>query len=315
MALRKSLGNRPVIYEVVPPRRDGSRFNTELEGIDDVLGESRIAAINIPELMNRVEKQDGSDPIYSPATIPPEEYAMIIRGRKEAIVNIVAPRMKKDEFLRRTHKVIHDYRISNLVVVGKERRTDRLPGPGVLEALQLLGAMRNDQVTIGGICIFDRQTVGDPDYEDGKRRDGRLSEARRTLLKAREGCDFVTSQIIFDSVPALDFLSSYQELCLATGERPLTVFISLTTVPSQSILTLLETLDVVVPSDVKRRLQSFGDMKRESVRIAAEVFGEIIAGVESREIRVPLAVQIDQIGVRNDDLSLQLLDSVYPSFV
>lgn len=312
MSLKASLRNGPVIYEIVPPRRDTSRFNTELRGVEDVLKDGRIAAINIPELVKRVEGKDG-DLYYSPVTIPPEEYALMIRERKEAVVNIVAPRMKRAEFLDRARKVVHEFGIPNLVIVGKERQADRLPGPGVLDALQMVRAEGGDRIALGGICIFDRTTSRSVDYGKGDGDDdGRLSEARRVWLKARGGCDFVTSQITFDPEPSLRFLSSYQRLCLETGEKPLTVFISLTTVPSQSILSLLDDLDVVVPARVRKRLLNSEEMGRESLRIATEVFEEIVAGVEGEDLEVPLALQIDQIGVRNDELSLRLLDNTHP---
>ena len=313
MSFKASLRNGPVIYEVVPPRRDASRFNTELRGVEGVLKDSRIAAINIPELMKRVEGKDG-DLCYSPVTIPPEEYALIVKERKEAVVNIVAPRMKRAEFLDRVRRVVHGFGIPNLVIVGKERQADGLPGPGVLDALQMVRAEGGDRVALGGICIFDRETSRSVDYGkgDGDDDDGRLSEARRVWLKARRGCDFVTSQITFDPEPALRFLSSYHRLCLETEERPLTVFVSLTTVPSQSILSLLDDLDVVVTERVRRRLLNSEDMGRESLRIATEVFEQIVAGVEENDLEVPLALQIDQIGVSNDELSLQLLDNTHP---
>lgn len=313
MSLRAALGTRPVIYEIVPPRKDTSRFNTELKGVEEVLDDRRIVAINIPELINRVERKDEGVLCYSPTTIPPEEYAMMVKERKEPIVNIVVPRMKREDFLRRARKVVHDYEIPNLILVGKERHGDRLPGPGVLEAFEMLKGEKRNHLTLGGICIFDRETLAGADY--GMREGGTLSESRRVLLKARSGCDFITSQITFDSEPALRFLSTYQRLCHKTGMKPLTVFISLATVPSTRILSLLESLDVVFPRAVQKRLRGSSDMGSESLRIETEVFEEVVEGVKREGIRVPLALQIDQVGVSNGELSLDLLDSIYPILI
>lgn len=306
MSLRSSLRDRPVIYEIVPPRKDTSRFNTELRGVEDVLADRRIAAINIPELINR--REVGGQTVYSPATIPPEEYAMMINDRKEGIVNIVAPRLEKEELLRRARRAIHEYRIPNLVLVGKERREDALPGPGALEALRLLNGEKGDHVALGGICIFNRESPGGREYGSGG---ARLSEARRVSLKAQAGCDFVTSQITFDPKPALDFLTSYQKVCEETGLNPLTVFVSLTTVPSQSILSLLKSLDVVIPVEVQKRLAATERMGEESLLIAAEVFQAIVEGAERAGLGVPLGLQVEQIGVNSDAFSLRLLDRTY----
>ena len=306
MGLKASLRNRPVIYEIVPPRRDTSRFNTELRGVEEVLTDHRITAINIPELINR--REVGGQTVYSPATIPPEEYAMMIKDHKEGIVNIVAPRLEKGDLIRRARRVLHEYKIPNLVLVGKERREDLLPGPGALEAIRLLNSEKGDGVALGGICIFDRESPSGPEYGGGS---AKLSEEERVSLKAEAGCDFVTSQITFDPKPALDFLVSYQEICEEAGLDPLTVFIGLTTVSSQSILSLLKSLDVVIPVGIQKRLTSSERMGEESVLIAAEVFEAIVEGAERSGCRVPLGLQVEQVGVNNDDLSLKLLDLTY----
>ena len=307
MTLKASLKNRPVIYEIVPPRREASKFNTELKGVEEVLGDKRILAINIPELINRREGEGGV--VYSPATIPPEEYAMLVAEYKESIVNVIAPRLRKEDFLARARKILREDRIPNLVVVGKERKDDRLPGPGVIEALGLLRDEKKEEVALGGICIFGRETESRQEYDGNGTT---LNEAARVWLKGKAGCDFVTSQITFDAESALGFLASYQELCDAKGRDPLTVFVSITTVPSPSILALLEGLDVVIPADARKALLGSADMGRESARVAAKVFRDVVAGAERLGVRVPLGLQVEQVGVNSGDLSLELLDSVYP---
>ncbi len=111
----------------------------------------------------------------------------------------------------------------------------------------------------------------------------------------------------------MDFLASYQKLCDETGTNPLTVFLSITTIPSASIMALLERLDVVIPPKVRKRLLQSDDMGRESLRIATEVFRGIVGDAERRGIKVPLGLQIEQVGVRRGDLSLRLLDGAYPT--
>ena len=309
LTLKSLLHKRPVIYEIVPPRRDASRFNTELRGVEGVFDDSRIAAINVPELINR--RSESGKVLYSPATIPPEEYALMIMEYKEPMVNVIAPRLTKEEFLGRTSRIMNDYHIPNLVVVGKESQDDFLPGPSVIDGLRLLDPLRGPDVALGGICIFDRESKEIHDYGEGV---GKLEEHERVWSKGRSGCDFVTSQVAFSSEPAVRFLSRYQEFCGQKKAKPLTVFISLATVPTPSILSLLESLDVQIPSQTKKDLLSSGNMARESVKVATEVFMEIITKVDLLGIDVPLGLQIEQIGVNNDRLSLELLDAVYPQY-
>ena len=307
MTLSDSLRSRPVLYEIVPPRRDTSRFQTELRGVEEVLHDSRISAINIPELINRKEERGRLH--YSPATIPPEDYAMMIKEYKEPIVNMIAPRLPRDEFLHRARRALHDYGIPNLVLVGKERHDDVLPGPGVLEALRLLKSERRDHITLGGICIFNRRST---ETEATGRRVSRVGEPENIWMKSEAGCEFVTSQICFDPGPAVKFLAAYQNLCEKRRVKPLTVFVSLATVPSPTILSLIESLDVVVSPRIRKRLLGSDQMGMESVKVAAEALETIMARTEEDGVQIPLALQIEQLGVNNDELSLELLDRVYP---
>jgi hypothetical protein len=308
LGLKALLESRPVIYEIVPPRRDPSRFSTEIGGVEGVLLDGRIAAINIPELVKR--RDDHGSVVYSPATIPPEEYAMMIRDYKESVVNLVAPRMEEEAFLARARKIIHEYNVPNLVVVGKERTTDRLPGPDVARALSLLSQEEVDSVALGGVCIFSRTTPS----LDERRGPSSQSEARRVWLKAQAGADFVTSQINLEAAPVIRFLRAYQAICEETGRKPVTVFVSLTTVPTRTILSLIESLDVVVPPPVKRRLLGASEMGKESVKVSHDVFAEVLSQVEKEGITVPLGLQVEQVGVNSGALTLDLLDSVYPLF-
>ena len=308
MPLKQRLRSRPIIYEIVPPRRDTSRYHSELRGVEDVLHDRRIDAVNVPELTKRHE---GKHVRYSPVTIPPEEYALMIKEYKEAVVNVIAPRLPREEFVLRGRRILRDYGIPNLVLVGKEKHGDQLPGPGVLEGLEALKPEKGPHSSFGGICIFDRRSMNTGEYGP---ENGKLTEARRVWLKARAGCDFVTSQITFDAKPALDFLESYQELCLSVDAEPVTVFVSVATVPTPGILTLVESLDVVIPPRAKAALDRGPDMGRKSVELSAGVFQDIIAGAEARGIAVPLGLQVEQVGVNSGELALELLDAVAPSF-
>lgn len=308
MPLKDTLSRRPVIYEIVPPRRDTSRFSTELKGVEGVFSEPRIAAINVPELIKRRDQEGMIE--YSPATIPPEEYAMMIKDYKESIVNIISPRLQKEAFLSRARKILNEYRIPNLVIVGKERRDDPMPGPSPTEAMRLLSGEKGATVAFGGICIFNRRASG----TDRARTDSQnIAEEMRVWLKSEAGCDFVTSQITFDSRSAIRFLRAYQKICDLKGTKPTTVFLSIATVPTQSILSLVETLDVEVPVDVKKRLLGKSDMGKESLLISSSVFTEIVSSAKDEGLNVPLGLQIEQVGVNSGELSLELLDLTYPA--
>ncbi|HEV2139138.1 MAG TPA: hypothetical protein VGR53_09880 [Nitrososphaerales archaeon] len=308
MSLKRVLKDKPVIYEIVPPRANSSRFGAELRGVEMVMHDGRINAINIPELINRRES-DGQV-TYSPATILPEEYALLVSEYKDPIVNIIAPRLTREAFQNRVHAVLGEYGLRGLVIVGKERHEDVLPGPSVVEALEIVREQRHEEVAVGGICIFNRRSKGGKDYGVTSN----LEEHRRMWVKGSRGCDFVTSQINFDASAAADCLAPYQDLCERTGVSPMTVFLSMSAVPSKSILSLLERLDVVFPPPVRKRLVQASDIAMESVKVATEVFMGMLESLERRDVEVPIGLQVEQIGVRSEELTLELLDNIHDDF-
>ncbi len=308
MSLKRVLKDKPVIYEIVPPRANSSRFGTELRGVEMVMHDRRIDAINIPELINRRGTSEKVQ--YSPATILPEEYALLVGEFKDPIVNIIAPRMTRASFQRRVLRAVEEYGIKGFVLVGKERHDDVLPGPNVLEALDLVREQKVEDVALGGICIFTRKSRGGGDYGF----ESNLEEHRRMWVKGSRGCDFATSQINFDASAAADCLTSYQDLCERTDVNPMTTFLSISAVPTQSILSLLERLDVFFPPKVKKRMLQASDIAKESVQVATEVFMEIMETLERRHVEIPIGLQVEQIGVTSEQLTLELLENVYTEF-
>lgn len=316
MPFREMLSSRPVLYEVVPPKLGSpdSEIQRRIELLEGVLHDRRIDAINIPELMERREA-DGLVS-YIPTTITPEEYAALIGGSKEKVVNMVAPRLAPEQFTRRVSNLA-SYGIRDLVVVGKARKSDNLPGRGVIEALDQVTLMNDGRsgkktdILLGGICIFDRNRKTNHGYVTTSEE---LNEHERVAIKARHGCRFVTSQISFDSKPPLEFLAKYAALCQRTKERPVTVFISLSTIKTPGILSLLtEKLEVRVPDAVKKRLQEDPDrMGRTSIDASTEFFSEMVESIKTGKIGIPIGLHIEQVGVGSADLSLELLDRTYP---
>ncbi|HEV2225548.1 MAG TPA: hypothetical protein VGR56_01940, partial [Nitrososphaerales archaeon] len=179
-----------------------------------------------------------------------------------------------------------------------------------VEALDIVREQEYDDIALGGICIFTRKSRGGAEYGYGSN----LEEHRRMWAKGSRGCDFVTSQIVFDSSAAADCLASYQDLCERTGQIPMTVFLSISAVSTKSILSLLELLDVVFPPAVRRRLTQASDIARESLKVSGDVFRGVLESLERMRVEIPIGLQVEQIGVRSEQLTLELLDSVHDDF-
>jgi hypothetical protein len=64
------------------------------------LRDKRIYAINIPELVERTV--DGGKISYKDYAMKPDDYARLLkRYTTELIINVIAPRLRKEDFLER----------------------------------------------------------------------------------------------------------------------------------------------------------------------------------------------------------------------
>ncbi|HLC59709.1 MAG TPA: hypothetical protein VJH34_04255 [archaeon] len=314
MSLEKKLYNHPILYEVVPPKLDLSLsdFRNKLNLLKSVLDECKIDAFNVPEIIDR--REIGGRVLYEQSRLAPEEYASLIALQdREVIVNIVAPRLPKDIFIRRVENIVNSG-IYNIVVVGKEKNIDNFPGPNVVEALDIISSMNksSEKIVPGGITMFQRNYKENHGYAVN----GSLNEYQRIAIKAKHGCRFVTSQIIFDSKDASDFFSKYKDYHIATSEDPITVFISLSTIASEKVLDLMGYLGVYISDDFRKELKAnYSKMGELSVEHSVKVLGEIIDSMREKGSHkyIPIGLQIEQVGSngKSTDLSLELLDRTY----
>lgn len=275
-----------------------------------VLSDRRIDAINIPDLIERSVNRGKVN--YNDYAMKPEQYADLLkRYGKEIIINAISPRMHKEEFVDRI-LTAYENGIKNYIVVGKERSTDVLPGYSVPDAIKRLSRELNgfDDTSIGGICIFHREHRGAAEYNPHRKY---LDEYERVSIKARNGCKFVTSQIVYDAPTAIRFLERYNTYCGSKNEKPLTVLISLAPISSPTLLNLLiEKLDVYIPKNaVKDLLKDPDRIGEKSIEISKSILYKIVSYVRENGINVPLGLQIEQIGLKNYGLALKLLDKTY----
>ncbi|HMF33150.1 MAG TPA: hypothetical protein VKK79_17120 [Candidatus Lokiarchaeia archaeon] len=313
--LVNKLRDRPIIYEVVPPRLDISpeSCNSTLKMLQTVLDEPRIDAFNVPEIIERKEFE--GTVTYNQLRVNAEDYASLIQSKdKEAIVNVIAPRMQRENFSERVSNIL-DNGIHNVVIVGKEKSVDVLPGPNVIEALDIISGLNKThdvKIVPGGITMFQRNQKESHGYPIK----GTLDEYQRVALKADHGCKFVTSQIIFDSAEAIDFLARYGDYVLASRENPVTVFISLSTIASEKVMDLMDFLGVYLPTGFRKELKSnFERMGIISVEHSIQVLGEVMDGIKDNgaSSRIPIGLHVEQVGssTKSMDLSLSLLDRTY----
>lgn len=284
--LEEKLLDKPVLYEVVPPK-PSENLEDFVNALEPVSRDSRLDAINLPELSNRQ---------------PPERLAQALDTRKELVVNIIAP--SRPAFNAHAH-ALSKMGIRNLIVVGGEHSQVNYPGPNVLQALKNL----EGDFLLGAVTIFSRKPKNDPNYPVKL-----VSEADRVFYKNINGAKFFTSQILLDAEIAKEFLMDYAQYQDRLGTYlHATIFLSFMSLASTAQYRFItETLEVYPGAG--KALQSVANIKRGSIRYAEKMLNEIVDFVDYHELHIPLGLQVEQIGKNNVESTLELLDRLLPIF-
>src|SRR5438552_10061831 len=209
---RERLASVPVVLEIVPPGRRASE--KAVTSFVDRLREAMLSlrtldAINIPEVL---DENHAGQPFYR--DMDPRVFATLLGGDLPAdtIANKVVAHVPSPTALRRwIRESLGRYRLRNFVFVGGNSSWVRYSGPTVIEANKILrGSTRGrDDVSLGNITIPERD-----------------HEVDRLFDKTCAGCDFFSTQVLFEAEPMATVLRAYGRRCAAQGLKPATVLLS-----------------------------------------------------------------------------------------
>lgn len=277
MGFLPRLYERPVVVEVIPPAQGAAPAKVEqaLELVDAVLASCRADAVNIPEIIG--SGFQGMDPL---------EFGLLLRERTDidVIVNKVvvhAPEAEFTDWLRRAL----DSGIASAILVGGERGGIYYPGPSVSKANRLArdlaDASGRKDFAIGNVTLPSRH-----------------HEAARMVDKAATGCDFFTSQILYEFPSANAHLQAYDDLCALVGAPPRPVLYAFSPATTPQDILFLRYLGVHVPPDVEREILDPANVEA-SLRIIVDVWKQIVQAARARAVRVPLGVVVETVSRRH----------------
>ncbi|HVL87755.1 MAG TPA: hypothetical protein VM681_07120 [Candidatus Thermoplasmatota archaeon] len=309
MALSKRVREweEPVtLYEIIPPPESAP----EEEVVDmaafirTLLHEHRVDAVNIPEVRN--ETRGGARLGRFLQKMDPREFGRHLRKASGEAWDIVvnhSPVHEPPETEAKWFEETYADGYTDIVLVGGESSKIRYPGPSVNEAARLARevasrAFPNDgsRVLLGGITLPDR-----------RRRE--LDEPERLLAKQRAGLDFFTSQVLFEPESAKALLHDYDLLCRREREEPRPVFLSFAPVTGRKDVEFLEWLGVTIPNHAREWILGTGGRAIDrGARVAEHAFREILRYAHSRELRVPIGLNVEHVMRYNLDASEVLLD-------
>lgn len=279
--------------EIVPPSRRASPkavANLADRVRDAVRTLGHLDGLNLPQVL---DENHMGQPFHR--NMDPREFV----GRlgdldvDPIVNNVVVHASSADAFRNWTRESLDALHLRSFVLVGGTQSRIRYPGPTVLEADRILRseAAGRDDVALGNITI--------PDRDD---------EVDRLLEKTRAGCDFFTTQVLFEAEPMATVLRAYGKRCAAEGLPPATVLLSFAPISDYQDLEFLAWLGAIIrPRTEEALLNSKGsETGRASIEVARTLWTHLRAAAAQSRPAVPLGVNIEEVSLHNLDLAVRM---------
>ena len=286
---------RPVVaYEILPPREKDGTLNSYAANISSLLSQTHIDAINIPEVRDEVHR--GERPVKNQLRAEPREFGRLLQDivGVEAIVNRVVVHQELNEELKWLAETNKKYEIENLITVGGESRSIDYPGPSVNEALAAIKKNENINLLCGGISIPSRE-----------------KESLKLVEKSENGCEFFTTQVLYDSSKIIKMISHYQKRCNEKKTFPRRLLLSFAPVSSEKNIKFLKWLGVEIPDETEKLLiEDLSKMTEKSMEIAVNVLQQTLNHLNENDIIVPVGLNVEHIMSYNFQASIEMLQEL-----
>ena len=283
-----------VVYEILPPREKDGTLNSYAENISSLLAQTHIDAINIPEV--RDESGRGERPVKNQLRAEPREFGKLLQDIVgiESIVNRVVVHQTLEKEMVWFEETYNKYEIENLITVGGESRNITYPGPSVNEALEAIKQNLTLDVLCGGISIPSRE-----------------KESRKLIEKSKNGSEFFTTQVLYDSSKIIEMISHYQKRCDEQNTFPRRLLLSFAPVSSKKNIKFLKWLGVDIPTDTEKYLNENDQIMTErSMEIAINVLNETLTFLNENKIVVPIGLNVEHIMSYNFQASIEMLQEL-----
>ena len=286
---------RPVVvYEILPPREKDGTLNSYAANISSLLSQTHIDAINIPEVRDEIGR--GERPVKNQLRAEPREFGKLLQDIVgiESIVNRVVVHQTLEKEMAWFEETYNKYEIENLITVGGESRNITYPGPSVNEALEAIKQNLTLDVLCGGISIPSRE-----------------KESRKLIEKSKNGSEFFTTQVLYDSSKIIKMISHYQKRCDEQNTFPRRILLSFAPVSSKKNIKFLKWLGVDIPTDTEKYLNENDQIMTErSMEIAINVLNKTLTFLNENKIVVPIGLNVEHIMSYNFQASIEMLQEL-----
>lgn len=277
-----------MIFEVIPNAKTASEASSNkiIERIVNAICEMKeISILNIPEI---VEENHIGLPYYR--NVDTREFGAVLREKcnKDIMLNTVVVHYKSKEIFEKwLDECIDKYNIKNFVFVGQKINSFKYSGPSIIEANSIA---RGKKVNFGNIFIPERE-----------------NEADRLISKTAAGCNFFTSQVLFELDRVINMLQEYSIKCSEFNLKPAKFFLSFSPVSTVEDIAFIKWLGAEISEKTEQRLKAAHNMGEESIRIAVEVWSKISDFFENNA-KISLGLNLEYITLHNLELSKNIVN-------
>ena len=285
--------NNNIIFEVIPPSKmaSGAYTNKLIDKVADTVNEIKnISMLNVPEI---VDENHIGIPYYRNIDVRKFGKILMERCKKDIMVNTVVAYHSKNQFGQWLDESINDYGIKNFVFVGQKINSIKYPGPSIIDANSIA---RNKKISFGNIFIPERE-----------------NEADRLISKTSAGCNFFTSQVLFEPYNVLNVIKEYYTKCSKADLMPAKFFLSFSPVSNLEDIAFIKWLGAEIKEKTEKRLKSAQNFGEESIRVIIGVLDEIIDFFDKMDIKIPLGLNIEYVALHNLELSKNLVNTLFDS--
>ena len=285
--------NNNIIFEVIPPSKMASEAHTNklIDKVADTVNEIKnISMLNVPEI---VDENHIGIPYYRNIDVRKFGKILMERCKKDIMVNTVVAYHSKNQFGQWLDESINDYGIKNFVFVGQKINSIKYPGPSIIDANSIA---RNKKISFGNIFIPERE-----------------NEADRLISKTSAGCNFFTSQVLFEPYDVLNVIKEYYTKCSKADLMPAKFFLSFSPVSNLEDIAFIKWLGAEIKEKTEKRLKSAQNFGEESIRVIIGVLDEIIDFFDKMDIKIPLGLNIEYVALHNLELSKNLVNTLFDS--
>jgi 5,10-methylenetetrahydrofolate reductase len=154
------------------------------------------------------------------------------------------------------------------------------------------------QFTLGGVVIPERHTP-------------ERSESERMIRKAAAGCEFFTSQAVYDPAATIKLCQDYARDCGRLDISPKRIILTFTPCGRPETLRFIKWLGVAVPEEVEQSLLASSTPLDESMKVCIRSLRAVLeSGVGQI---VPLGINVESVSIRKEEIegSVELCRKLY----